>query len=204
MAANFPISPQALVVFTVPFILAFGGSLDILLLCFFALVRNWDAFQAFIDLYFDPTVVIDIAKAGAALFTLLQTARYVVGLKEVSSPSNGFPTKPMILPCRTSHTRMFPKTHSFSYSYLWVGIPVGWKGSIGGMLSCDNLREPSPWYMRLFSLTAGGAWLTVNGDDYLGRGHVDGGLEEKLRHYLQDQVFHAYHYPRLILMSIGY
>ncbi|KAK5735211.1 hypothetical protein LTR17_008379 [Elasticomyces elasticus] len=33
---------------------------------------------------------------------------------------------PLLLTSRTTHSRMFPKKHAFSYSYLLVGIPVGW------------------------------------------------------------------------------
>jgi len=69
-----------------------------------------------------------------------------------------------------------------------VGIPVGWKGSLGGMLSVDDEKGNSPWYFRLFSLGLGNAWYVVNGDDYLDRGHVDGGLKGKLEQYLQSQV----------------
>jgi hypothetical protein len=188
MAANFPYRPQTLVVFAVPCILAFGGALDIVLLCFFTLVRNWEAFLTFIPLYIDIAVVVGFLKLGAAFFTLAQTLRYVICLTESSSLSGDFPVKPMIFPCRTSHTRLFPKTHSFSYSYLWVGIPIGWKSSVGGMISSDDSSHMSPWYMGLLSLKPTGAWYTVNGDDYLGRGHAADGLEEKLRNYLQGQV----------------
>lgn len=187
MAANF-YRPQALVVFAIPFILAFGGSLDIILLFLLTLIRNWESFVTFINLYIDAADVIDFVKVGAGLFAVLQIFRYFIGLMELSSPLDGFPAKPMAFPCRTNHTRLFPKTHSFSYSYLWVGVPVGWKGSVGGMLSLDDSKQTFPWYTRLFCLNSGGAWHTVNGDDYLGRGHVDGGLEEKLMNYLQSQV----------------
>ena len=169
-----------LALFTVPFIFAFGGLLDVLLLSLFTLVRNRDAIPI------NTTVIIGIVKFGVAIFAFLQTLRYFLGLNEKSSPTDGFPAKPMIFPCRTSHTRLFPKTHSFSYSYLWVGVPVGWKGSVGGMLSSDDPRKTYPWCMR-FSIP-GGSWYTVNGDDYLGRGHVEGGLEEKLQNYFKSKV----------------
>ena len=45
--------------------------------------------------------------------------------------------KPLLFPSRTSHMRLFPKNHSFSYSYLLVGIPVGWRGSTGSLISAD-------------------------------------------------------------------
>jgi hypothetical protein len=61
------------------------------------------------------------------------------------------------------------------------------------MLSSDDLSNssPSPWYKRLLSLKTT-AWHTVNGDDYLGRGHVDGGLEEKLQDYLHSKVLQSF------------
>ena len=138
--------------------------------------------------YIDPAIIIEFAKVGTLLFTILQTSRFFKDLKTASSPSDGFVAKPVIFPCRTSHTRLYPKTHSFSYSYLWVGIPVGWKGNVGGLLSADAFESSIPWYSKLLSLSTGEAWQTVDGDDYLARGHVDGGLHEKLQNYLQSQV----------------
>lgn len=200
MAANF-FSPRTLAVFIVPLFLPFGGLLDIGLFFFFMVIQNWDGLLAFVSLYINPAVVIDFAKAGAALFTILQILRYFMGLKALSSPSDGFLAKPMIFPCRTSHTRLFPKIHSFSYSYLWVGIPVGWRGSVGGMLSSDASKQSYPWYMRLLSPNAGGAWNTVDGDDYLGRGHVDGGLQEKLQNYLQSQARRSVQHLKFWLLT---
>lgn len=126
-------------------------------------------------------------KLGVVLFALLQILRYVLALKAPVQPVD-FIAKPMLFPCRTNHTRFFPKKHSFSYSYLLVGIPVGWRGSIGGMLSADDFQNSSPWYSKLFSLKAESAWHVVNGDDYLGRGHSEGGLRGKLDEYLLSQV----------------
>jgi hypothetical protein len=180
--------PQAQEMPIISSMTAFGGFLDMSLLFLFSIVRNWDALLAFTSLYFNPTVVIDFAKVGAVLFTSLQMLRYFIAFKSPSTPSEDFPAKPMIFPCRTSHTRVFPKVHSFSYSYLWVGIPVGWKGSVGGMLSSDASKPYYPWYLRLWSLRPGSAWHTVDGDDYLERGHVGGGLQEKLHNYLHSQV----------------
>jgi hypothetical protein len=101
---------------------------------------------------------------------------------------DGFPSKVMFFPGKTSHTRLFPKKHTFSYSYLLVGIPVGWKGSVGGMLAVDYEKKLAPWYLRWLSLSAGNTWYSVNGDDYLARGHVEGRLKEKLENYLSEQV----------------
>ena len=165
----------------------FGRSLDIVLLLFFVLTRNRSTFQGYFNAYLDPTIVIDIAKATVSLFTLLQILRYFSSLQATSSSTYGLPVKPMFFPCRTSHTRLFPKKHTFSYSYLLVGIPVGWKGSAGGMLSGDDERKLAPWYSRVLSRNPGSAWFTVNGDDHLERSHVPDGLQGKLRNYLQSQ-----------------
>ena len=90
--------------------------------------------------------------------------------------------RPLILPCRTNHTRFFPKRHSFSYSYLFVGIPVGWCGSVGSFLSADvRLTEESV-------KSPGNAWFSVDSADYLARGENRSGLRGKLNAYLQSLV----------------
>ena len=64
--------------------------------------------------------------------------------------------KPLFFPSRTTHTRLFPKTHSFSYSYLLVGIPVGWQGSVGGMLSADQgTHSRQKWFKMVLQAVAG-------------------------------------------------
>lgn len=95
--------------------------------------------------------------------------------------------KPLIFPCRTTHTRMFPKKHSFSYSYLFVGIPVGWHGSLGSFLSadgeaCSTETEDSISHQQKRS------WFNVEAADYLVRGSHGLGLKEKLVLYLKSQV----------------
>lgn len=82
-------------------------------------------------------------------------------------------TRPVILPCRTTHSRVFPQKHSFSYSYLFVGIHVGWVGCSGNLLSADN------------SSTRG--WWHVDPADYLARGDGHLGLRGKLDVYLRSQ-----------------
>lgn len=96
--------------------------------------------------------------------------------------------EPLIFPCRTTHTRLFPKKHSFSYSYLYVGIPIGWQGSVNNVLSADvealtaanNDRGQRPWRVDR-------AWLSVEGRDHLNRGSAHLGLQGKLEEYLISQ-----------------
>jgi hypothetical protein len=179
-------SPLPLV--SLAIVLFFGKAIDILLLVGFGSYQNWARVQELAKVYLNPATVIDVTKAATVLFILLQLTRYIIGMKCCSIPSEGFAAKPMFFPCRTSHVRMFPIKHGFGYSYLLTGVPVGWKGSVGGMISEDDGKELAPWYMRLLSLNPGRAWYTINGDDYLDRGHVEGGLQGKLKKYLEGQV----------------
>ncbi|TVY86113.1 hypothetical protein LAWI1_G008435 [Lachnellula willkommii] len=165
----------------------FGTSTDLVMFFLFTVIRKQYAVLDFLDKFVNPAIVIYIISASAALLIPLQILRLYAGLNACSSSTNDFPTKPMFFPCRTAHTRMFPTKHSFSYSYLLAGIPVGWGGSTGGMLSSDVENKPVSWYRRLFSLRPYSPWFTVNGDDYFERGHVKGGLEEKLQNYLHSQ-----------------
>ena len=97
--------------------------------------------------------------------------------------------RPLIFPCRTTHTRMFPKKHSFSYSYLFVGIPIGWQGSVGSFLSAD-LESFSQRTKEYHPASKSKLWFSVEAEDHLSRGsHVDG-LKGKLDTYLKSEVGH--------------
>ncbi|KAK4626434.1 hypothetical protein CLAFUW4_04955 [Fulvia fulva] len=76
---------------------------------------------------------------------------------------------PLLITSRTSHSRMFPEKHTFSYSYLFAGIPVGLEGRIGSVLSVDS---PKP------------AWFDIHSKHYLNRGHDQAALGERLKRYL--------------------
>ena len=91
-------------------------------------------------------------------------------------------SQPMFFPCRTSHTRVFPKKHSFSYSYLLVGIPVGWRGKISSLLTAD--LKTLPWKGR----KPKSGWFNIESADYLARGDSMHGLRGKLDKYLESQV----------------
>lgn len=94
--------------------------------------------------------------------------------------------KPIFFPCRTSHTRIFPKKHSFSYSYLFVGIPVGWRGWVSSILTAD--LKTLPWRGR----KPKNGWFNVDSADYLARGDSVHGLRGKLDTYLESQVSLSY------------
>jgi hypothetical protein len=96
--------------------------------------------------------------------------------------------KPLIFPCRTSHVRMSPKKHSFSFSYLYVGVPIGWQGSSGSLLSAEG--QVSAHNMKEMTNTpkTGSSWFHVEATGYLSRGDHAFGLKGKLNDYLISQV----------------
>jgi len=76
---------------------------------------------------------------------------------------------PLLLTSKTTHSRLFPRKHAFSYSYLLVGVPVGIQGRISNVLSVDC---PHP------------GWFAVDSVDYLTRSSANLSLAEKLKRYL--------------------
>ena len=104
--------------------------------------------------------------------------------------------KPLVFPCRTSHTRMFPRKHSFSYSYLFVGIPIGWQGSSGAFLSAGGECFPKGIWSTHKS------WLSVEAADYLNRGDHPFGLQGKLVDYLKSHVGLIDNFKSIIILRI--
>lgn len=112
--------------------------------------------------------------------------------KSISEENNGQAGKSLLIPCQTTHTRFFPKKHSFAYSYLQAGIPIGWKDTSNLMLS-EQAQTPLA------------SWFTVDPADYLDRGSGWLGLDGKLRRYLESEVcIEAKNYKHQILIMIGH
>lgn len=175
---------------------------NLLLFFLISFTRNKESLQEVAATYVNKELLSALLTTGAVVFTLSQILRYVKALKEPTTSLDGFSTEPMLFPCRTSHRRFFPTKHSFEYSYLLAGVPVGWKGSVGGMLSADDPVMILPWHRRLFSLKQGAAWHVVSGDDYLARGHHANGLKGKLQDFLQTQVCLPSELTMLLLNSV--
>ncbi|APA11440.1 hypothetical protein sscle_08g062100 [Sclerotinia sclerotiorum 1980 UF-70] len=179
----------------------FGSVSDISNLFAFTIVHNryllFHTFQKYVGL----STFIAHTGSMAFLFALLQIVRYFRGLEVASTNLEGQVLKPMFFPANTSHLRLFPKKHGFSYSYLLTGVPVGWTGSSGGMISVDEKNNVSPWYKRLLYFQPMSPWYVVDGDAYLDRGHVPGGLEGKLKRFLHDQGLNHEDYPYAYLMT---
>lgn len=167
----------------------FGSLSDISTLLVFTFLQNRHFCVGLFQEYVELPTFITVTGSSALLFVLLQIIRYIRGFQVKSTNLDGKSLKPMLFPAKTSHLRLFPKKHGFSYSYLLTGIPIGWMGSSGGMISADEKIDVSPWYRRLFSLQPMGPWYVVDGDSYLERGRVPGGLQGKLKKFLHDQVY---------------
>lgn len=104
-----------------------------------------------------------------------------------AEPSLDFALEPLLIPSKTTHTRLFPKAHSFGYSYLLVGIPVGWKGCSGSMLSAG-------------SGTSRG-WFHVSAENHLERTTPGLSLREKLDHFLISQGAEPLDFPAAYLVT---
>ena len=93
---------------------------------------------------------------------------------------------PLLVPSKTTHSRMFPQKHSFEYSYLFVGVPVGMTGRSSKALSVDG-SPPS--------------WFNIRASDYLFRGSEELSLAEKLQVYLERQGISERHYSFAYLVT---
>lgn len=80
--------------------------------------------------------------------------------------------RPSIHTCRTTHTRIFPAKHSFSYSYLQVSIPVDFEGRHGFVSVGSKITR---------------SWFHVQASEYLDRGSSLPNLKEKLAAFLESQ-----------------
>jgi DUF1365 family protein len=105
--------------------------------------------------------------------------------------------QPQILPCRIMHTRLFPKRHCFSYSYLYVGIPIGWTGTINTLLSADIAGTA----LQSGNSESCRTWFSVEGSDHLQRTSSEHTLLQKLHSYLDSQGIASQQYPYAYLVT---
>jgi DUF1365 family protein len=102
-----------------------------------------------------------------------------------------------LIPCRTTHARLSPTTHSFSYFYLYAGIPIGLKDCFNTLLSADTTLLNS----EHGNLKTWKAWFTVEGDDHLQRTTSTVDLLQKLHCYLKSQDIAHQLYPFVYLVT---
>lgn len=146
-------------------------------------------------------VWISLWRISLCTVFLLICNRWRVYRRRASRPSSGgkrnetsddhsiLKLKPLIFPCRTTHTRIFPRKHSFSYSYLFVGIPVGYQGPSESLISVGggkSLVDEDGKRKHMNNTTK--SLFHIEAADYLSRGGNSAGLEGKLHVYLKSQV----------------
>jgi len=140
--------------------------------------------------YFACAAALCIARGAWCYTRSSGTQTQDPGRDEELLESHGF--APRIFESRTTHARLFPTKHSFSYSYLLVGVPIGWRGSAGSILSSDLSTEAS---------RSGQKWFSVNAEDYLERCQHSGGLQGKLQDFLTTQDVSSEDYPYAYLVT---
>lgn len=137
-------------------------------------------------------LVLAVALLGFLVLYFYQSESQDGSLTEDAPVSPSGFLQPLIFPSRTTHQRFSPKRHSFSYSYLLVGIPIGFRGAIKSFLSVDEKRVLQ-WWPR--------TWFSVHAGDYLNRGDDDRGLKGKLQSFLMYQVRMRAQAPRNVLRA---
>ncbi|KPI40243.1 Low-affinity glucose transporter HXT3 [Cyphellophora attinorum] len=161
------------------------------------LVTVWlcrrEAFGCLRGLYDMLSWPYNLMAVAYATFAFLRTARLggiTAGAGDEPPPRPFLP--PLIFPCHTTHSRFFPARHSFTYSYLQVGIPIGWRHS-SGFLTCDTSED-------LFGRKTSG-WFSVHDEDYLARGTHQDGLRGKLDDFLKVHGITAAELPYAYLVT---
>jgi DUF1365 family protein len=144
---------------------------------------------------------LNLGAISALIFVFLACCRYIKRfLYDSSNHVTTFQTsglEPRIFPCRTTHTRLFPKSHSFSYSYLYAGVPIGWSGSVNALLSADASGSG----LGSQNDSSDKSWFSVNSSDYLHRVSTETSLLQKLRQYLDSQGVAPQRYPYAYLVT---
>ncbi|KAK4241620.1 hypothetical protein C8A03DRAFT_12146 [Achaetomium macrosporum] len=180
-----------------------SGPIDAAVLAFFSVIRQRHLLAGLLDLMpsreaFKATIIIFsiLLLSISALFWVLRALRGEVRTQQWDGPG-----KVLMYPCRTFHSRLFPKEHSFDYPYLTVGVPVGFEGNAGGMVSV-RAKRTSGLSSRYFLLTQlSRAWFTIDAGDYLERGKSELGLRGKLDDYLRKQGADPATYPYAYLVT---
>lgn len=90
--------------------------------------------------------------------------------------------RPLLFPAKLSHARRFPASERYNYwyDYFMVGVPVGFRGRIGNLISIDNQPTSESILEK--------CWFTIDPAYYLEPGSGDRTLEEKLNIFLHNLV----------------
>lgn len=152
-----------------------------------AIISSWPS-SVLHDEYTSYHLLIAITLLVLTTSALYRCFTSMPGYTEDSSHQHSLP--PLLIPSRTNHRRVQPINHGFDYAYLMVGIPVGWKGTSGSLVSADVKTLPKGQRRR--------AWFDVDAVDHLNDKATAIGLEHRLRDYLHGQVRYILHSTRCI------
>ncbi|KAK3403052.1 hypothetical protein B0T20DRAFT_14361 [Sordaria brevicollis] len=181
------------------FLILYAGFADATLLVFFIFVRNGFFGENTVEICARVAQTFVVTAAVFLLFQLIQILRLKWTTLETSEwDGHG---QVLLLPCRTTHTRLSPKSHTFSYAYLVVGVPVGYRGNVANMVSV-GVKRSSNWASWLSSSSqVQKAWFDVDASDYLQRQSEELTLREKLDNYFETQGVDPATYPHAYLVT---
>ena len=159
---------------------------DLAFAVFFAVIHTVSALCCGVLFGYLSQIWLLLIAATSISLCLLLAAYFFYNVLDTHSENEtsqrSSPLKPLIFPSRTSHVRLFPKMHGFSYSYLLVGVPVGGKPVSPTDCSAGKTSSEDAEGRGLMS------WFKVDAGDYLERGNRHLGLRGKLEMYLRNQV----------------
>lgn len=99
--------------------------------------------------------------------------------------------RPLLFPSQLTHARLFPDQYCYGIDYFLVGIPVGLRGRVGGLMSIDSdgRRSNSPISKSLLEKAIRKfIWFSFDTSQYLHRGDGHMTLTQKLERFLEEQV----------------
>ncbi|KAI2843105.1 hypothetical protein CBS76997_8901 [Aspergillus niger] len=104
--------------------------------------------------------------------------------------------RPLLFPAKLSHVRRFPASERYNYwyDYFMVGVPVGFRGRIGNLISIDNQPTSETILEK--------CWFTIDPAYYLEPGSGDRTLEEKLDIFLHNLGENPQKFPYAYMISV--
>ncbi|GKZ81672.1 hypothetical protein AnigIFM56816_006194 [Aspergillus niger] len=104
--------------------------------------------------------------------------------------------RPLLFPAKLSHARRFPTSERYNYwyDYFMVGVPVGFRGRIGNLISIDNQPTSESILEK--------CWFTIDPAYYLEPGSGDRTLEEKLNIFLHNLGENPQKFPYAYMISV--
>lgn len=176
----------------------FGGRTDVVLIALAASLTSPARLQYFLAGQVRLIITSILFIAGALFLFKLTTLTVLPLFTAPSATVRKESAGSFFIPSRTTHSRFFPKKHSFAYSYLTVGVPIGLRSSVNGILAVDPTASSSgrSWWAWLLS-----PLYEVDSARYLARGDDSGGLRSKLDRFLSSQDGNPEAYPYAFLVT---